>query len=58
MKTTRRELGTVVVAAAAALGAEAQTPPPSVQDANRRNSDTLAKLEIPLTTEPAFRFEP
>jgi hypothetical protein len=47
-----------VLAAATALEAVAQAPPPSVQDANRRNSDTLAKFEIPLATEPAFRFEP
>jgi hypothetical protein len=61
MKTTRRELGIAAAAAAMAVAsdpADAQTPPPPVQEANRRNSETLTKFEIPISTEPAFRFEP
>jgi hypothetical protein len=63
MKTTRRELGIAAAAAALALKADAQAPPladPSklVHDLNQRNSETLAKFEIPIATEPAFRFEP
>jgi hypothetical protein len=59
MKTTRRDLGTAVVAAALSTYAEAQEPDLAkvVRDANQRNSETLGKFEIPLSTEPAFRFE-
>jgi hypothetical protein len=65
MKPTRRELATAVVAAALARNVEAKaaqnTTSPNiarlVHDANQRNSDTLAKFELPIATEPAFRFE-
>jgi hypothetical protein len=60
---TRRELATASVAAALSVEARAQTPPAAditkqIHDANQRNSDTLTKFEIPIATEPAFRFEP
>jgi hypothetical protein len=62
VKTTRRELGTVLAAAALGAEAQAQTPPADltkqIHDANQRNSELLAKYEIPIATEPAFRFEP
>jgi len=61
MKPTRRELATAAVTAAIALNAKAQTPGTDittlVHDANQRNSEALAKFEIPIGTEPAFRFE-
>jgi hypothetical protein len=61
MKTTRRELGAAVVAAALARDVEAQAPAADItkliHDANQRNSETLTKFEIPIATEPAFRFE-
>jgi hypothetical protein len=61
MKPTRRELATAAVAAALAGNAEAQAPASDiakiVHDANQRNSDTLTKFELPIATEPAFRFE-
>jgi hypothetical protein len=61
MKTTRRELGTAALTVALARAAEAQAPDADltrlIHDANQRNSETLAKFEIPIATEPAFRFE-
>ena len=59
MKTTRRELGTAVVAAALATRTEAQEPDLTklVHDANQRNSEALAKFEILIATEPAFQFK-
>lgn len=60
MKTTRRELATAALGAALAHNLEAQAAPALTQqihDANQRNSDTLSKFEIPISTEPAFRFE-
>ncbi len=60
MKATRRELVTAALALAVAPQAEAQPPDlaKSIRDANQRNSDTLTKFEIPIATEPVFRFEP
>jgi hypothetical protein len=48
--------------ALAAVGdAEAQAPPADlaqvVREGNKRNSEILAKFEIPISTEPAVRFE-
>lgn len=55
MKITRRTLlGSV--AGAAAL---AQTPPPPSPepvDQNKLNADTIAKVALPQSTEPAFAF--
>ena len=67
-KITRRQLG-IAITAAAALSAAAQTPQAparaaeketlakSARDAIARNSQTLAKYEIPMATEPAFQFK-
>jgi hypothetical protein len=63
MTLTRRELATAAMAAVAAPSAESQTPQPAadlakvVHDANQRNSEALAKFEIPMATEPAFQFK-
>ena len=65
MKLTRRELAiTAAGAAAIAVQAEsaAQTAPgddliKTVRATNARNSETLAKFEIPMATEPAFQFK-
>ena len=73
MTLTRRELAAAAVAAMAAPSAESQTPQPAadlaktdlaktdmakvVYDANQRNSEALAKFEIPIATEPAFQFK-
>jgi hypothetical protein len=71
MKLTRRQLAAVVSATAisrahAQAQAPAQTeqrraaPADELQAARERlkaNSDLLAKLELPASTEPAFRFK-
>jgi hypothetical protein len=73
MTLTRRELAAAAVAAMAAPSAESQTQQPAadlaktdlaktdmakvVYDANQRNSEALAKFEIPIATEPAFQFK-
>jgi hypothetical protein len=64
MKLTRRELA-IAAAGAAAIASQAesaaQTAPDdamkTVRATNERNSDLLAKFEIPIATEPAFQFK-
>ncbi|MEI9973667.1 MAG: hypothetical protein WDO73_17430 [Ignavibacteriota bacterium] len=61
MKLTRRQLATMVSAAAMAGAQTAQPPAPvdELQAARERlktNSDIVAKLDVPAATEPAFRF--
>jgi hypothetical protein len=61
MKFTRRKLAALALAPAAAV-LPAQTPPAGDVDAVaksqlRANSEALAKLQIPMTTEPAFHFK-
>jgi hypothetical protein len=61
-KLTRRELAGVILTAAAA----AQTAPPApsnpaeeleaARGQNRRTSEALAKVALPMDTEPAFHF--
>lgn len=66
-RITRRS----VVALAAALSAAAQqpaAPPPipsnpedelkAIQTGNRANADLLAKVVLPMSTEPAVHFKP
>ena len=59
MKITRRKLA-AVLAAPAAL---AQTPSPSTdplqvaKDRIKANGEALAKVSIPMSTEPAFQFK-
>jgi hypothetical protein len=60
MKLSRRELAGALIAGTA-LPAPAQNPPAAaaVQDAAdalRRNSEALARFELPQSTEPAFQF--
>ena len=58
MKLTRRALATAVLAPAAL----AQTPPAAEDDLKaardriKSNGEALAKVEIPMSTEPAFQF--
>ncbi len=61
MKLTRR---TVLASALPALAA-AQTPPAAPPDyvavsaaLYKRNADALAKVAVPMDTEPAFHFKP
>jgi hypothetical protein len=63
-KFTRRELG-AAIAAAGTLAANAQTPAgsndqameSSARERNAQNAETLAKFELPISTEPAFQFK-
>lgn len=61
MKLTRRDLAAALLAPAAA--AQTPQPPPAadpVQAARDRiqaNGDILAKIDIPMDTEPAFQFK-
>jgi hypothetical protein len=62
MKLTRRQLvvtAAASVAAMKALGQPAVAPDPvkTAHDNLQRNADTLAKLDIPMSTEPAFQFK-
>lgn len=63
MKISRREIAMAVAGSALGAKASAQvaaTPAPdiarAVRDTNRRNAETLAKVEIPVATEPSFQF--
>ena len=62
MKLTRRELGTALVAAAAAAQTPAQlpaTPDSELQAARGQVKSMVARLAaqaVPMATEPAFEF--
>ncbi len=67
MKLTRRELAGALTGGAAALAAAAALPQsPETQaseellkaaiEEQRRDSARIAKLEVPMDTEPAFSF--
>jgi hypothetical protein len=61
MNVTRRDLAAVLLAPAAA----AQTPAPqaaadpvqAARDRIKANGDILAKIDMPMDTEPAFQFK-
>jgi hypothetical protein len=66
MKFTRRKLA-VAALASAGLGARsmqapAPTPPEdpnaAAKEQGNKNSETLAKFDLPMSTEPAFQFKP
>jgi hypothetical protein len=66
MKLTRRALaGAILSPAAAAALAQTQPAPPSTpdeelkaaRDRNRSITETLAKLPVPIETEPALQFK-
>ena len=63
MKFTRRQLAAVVSATAMAQpqnGQPAAAPSDDLQAARDRlkaNSELLAKQDVPVSTEPAFRFQ-
>ncbi len=65
MKITRRKLAAAALASAGLGVAHAQAPPPPAQpeDLNaaakeqaRKNTEALAKFDVPVSTEPAFQF--
>lgn len=67
MKLTRRRLAQSAAGMAFAWKALPQTPPasPGAPDAllaseresRKRNSEALAKIDVPMPTEPAFSFK-
>jgi len=62
-KITRRRLAAAALSSAAALHAvSAQAPAPddlnaAAREQVRKHSDTLAKFDLPMSTEPAFQFK-
>jgi len=63
---TRRELATAATGAVlvARAAGQSQNPVPTAaeqaqaaRDAYRRAAETLAKFDVPMSTEPAFRFK-
>jgi hypothetical protein len=66
MRLSRRQLASTILIAAA-TPALAQTPSPlpanpeeelkAARDRLRANSETLAKLAVPIETEPALQFK-
>jgi hypothetical protein len=61
MKLTRRDLAAALLAPAAAAQAQTTTPPGDEVEAARArlktNADALAKVDVPMSTEPAFSFK-
>jgi hypothetical protein len=63
-KLTRRQLGAIVAAAAAPVLSRAQTQPSAEELLAAEREDlrgaieTLGKFDLPMATEPSFRFEP
>jgi len=62
---TRRQLaGAILTTAATAAAAQAPPAAPSspagelqaAQEQNQRTAETLAKVQVPIETEPAFHF--
>lgn len=64
MKLSRRELAVAAAGVALVTRAAAQTPDTAIdqakaaQEATRLAAEALSKFEIPMATEPAFRFIP
>jgi hypothetical protein len=65
MKITRRNLAAAALASAGlkarSMQAPASTPPEEPNAAAKevhKNSETLAKFDLPMSTEPAFQFKP
>jgi hypothetical protein len=62
-KITRRQLAGVAAASLGAVTAIAQVPPTTqdldsaARESHKQNSDALAKVEIPMSLEPAFQFK-
>ena len=65
MKLSRREIAGLAATPLLAQVTLAQVAPstPAVdlakaaRDANQRNSETLAKFQVPIATEPAYQFK-
>lgn len=63
MKITRRKLAMLAVAAPIAIPIEAQAPAASdeetqsAHDLMRTNREAMAKVKVPIATEPPFHFK-
>lgn len=61
MDVSRRTLGQLLIASAAALPAaaapQADEETQSAHDALRNNAQQLDKVKLPMATEPAFQFK-
>ncbi|HUI53717.1 MAG TPA: hypothetical protein VLY04_02010 [Bryobacteraceae bacterium] len=62
MKITRRELAAAVVSATAMAQPQQRPAGPAdplqaARDRMKTNADALAKLAVPMATEPAFQFK-
>jgi hypothetical protein len=61
MKLRRRDLAAALLAPAAAAQPQTQPPPRDEVEAARArlktNAATIAKVEVPMSTEPAFSFK-
>ena len=71
MKITRRKLGAAVMIAPIAPAVLAQTPPSAqppipanpeaelaaMKEQNKRYSEVLDKIQVPMAAEPAFQFK-
>lgn len=65
LKITRRDLAAVLGSAAGVAAVHAQKPPAGrpedlnavAQEEIRKNSQALAKVGLPVSTEPAFQFK-
>ena len=63
MAVTRRSLAKLLAAAAVVQKTEAQTAAPGDADLQtareqmRANADQIAKVKLPMATEPAFHFK-
>jgi hypothetical protein len=58
MQLTRRKLALALLAPAV----DAQTPPPidevqAARDRIKTNGDIISKVDLPMSTEPAFQFK-
>ncbi|HKX00745.1 MAG TPA: hypothetical protein VJN43_23590 [Bryobacteraceae bacterium] len=61
MKITRRELAAALGSAATLRRLPAESPPADLTTAAKeqieKNAEALAKVELPMSTEPAFQFK-
>jgi len=65
LKMTRRDLAAVLGSAAGVAAVRAQDSPPSqpedlnaaAKDQLRKDAEAMAKIELSMSTEPAFQFK-
>jgi hypothetical protein len=65
LKMTRRDLATVLGSAASVAAVRAQDPPASqpedlnaaAKDQLRKDAEAMAKVDLSMSTEPAFQFK-